>query len=431
MSCSILIPTSAQEKTMKRLGRLAKQANVELTVVPGSSYLYRKTRQWRERLFPDGRVASRWQVIEVDPNVVLECSRVTVGELPRENGFEFLGKIVHTEAGNMLMMAAHARGEAFPEEWKTAKPTCDHCHTKRSRKDTFIIRTPEGVIQRVGRNCLADFLKTSPATMIAISAFQDELLSLSDADPEDEGGYWGGGNWGPTVWRYLTCAVAATRKHGFVKSTDYGDSEDSSKTPTKSVANFLANPRPSTGNTAADFALRKHWEEGQPTDLDMVDAVGALLWLEQSTDTGQYMHNLTVACSLPALRRETMGLIASLPAAYNRAMGKLALQKKEKEVTAQSQHVGTVGERLEVEATILTVQPLESQSRWGSSDLVKLVTDEGCVLVTFTTSASSPRQRDVGKRYTVKGTVKKHDNYKGTANTRLTRCAFTCLEEAS
>jgi hypothetical protein len=427
MSCSILIPTSAFEKTMKRLSRLAKQAAVELTEVPGSTFIYRKTRQWREKLRPDGTVRERYQVIEIDQNVVLECSRLTVGELPSENGFHFLGKIVHTEAGNMLMLAPSARNEQLPEEWKIAQNTCDHCKTARRRKDTFIIKTPEGNIMRVGRNCLADFLKTSPASMIAISAFQDAYLSLVEDDGE-EGGGWGSGGWGPSLWHFLVCAFASTRKHGFVKAGDWQDSEEQTKTPTKQDAMFLANPCPK--DDSWNQAVKKAWVAGQPTDVDTADAIGALLWLDQNPDQGQYIHNLKVACQLPAITGDNQGLVASLPAAYNREMGKIALKKAEKAATAQSKHVGTVGERLTVEATVLTVQPLESMSRWGGSDLIKLVTDDGCVIVTFTTSASSPRQRDVGKRYSVKGTVKKHDTYKGVANTQMTRCAFTCLETA-
>jgi len=434
MTCSILIPTSVHEKVMKRLGRLAKQANVELTEVPGTSVVYRKTRQERQRPDPSnpGCLYS-YYVYEIDQNVVLECSRVTVGDLPSCNGFDFLGKICHTVAGNMLMLAAHARDAEFPEEWKTAMPTCDHCHTKRTRKDTFIIKTPDNQIVRVGRNCLADFLKTSPASMIAISAFEDELLTVSESDPDEEGGWGGyGGSWGTSPWWFLCCAHAAVRIHGFVssKAGDTWGTDEQTKTPTRQTASFLSGPKPKNWGTAADYAYVKAWEDGQPTDVDMVDAIGALLWLEESTDDGQYMHNLRVGLQLRAIQKENQGLIASLPAAYNRAMGKIALQKAERIATAQSAHLGKVGERLTVEATVLTVQPLESMSRWGGSDLIKLVTDDGCVLVTFTTSASSPRQRDVGKRYSVKGTVKKHDTYKGTANTQMTRCAFTCLTAA-
>jgi hypothetical protein len=215
----------------------------------------------------------------------------------------------------------------------------------------------------VGRNCLADFLKTSPASMIAISAFQDELLSITDGDSEDEGGVWGGGaGWGPSVWWYLCCAFASTRMNGFVKSGDWQDGP-STKVPTRTTAMFLANPCPKDDNQLG-VSLKKEWKEGQPTDVDVTDAVGALIWLEQNTDTGQYIHNLTVACSIPGLQRETQGLIASLPAAYNRAMGKIALAKA---VPAVSKHYGTVKERITVEVTVMTVQPLESLSRWGGS----------------------------------------------------------------
>lgn len=415
MSSSILIPASALETTMKRLSRLAKQAHVGLTVCPGVTYQYRKTRQFISKRCHISGLMVQKQVIRVDENVVLECARVTVGDLPRCNGHEFLGKIVHTEAGNMLQLAAHAQSEVIPEEWKTAKPTCDHCHTKRSRKDTFIIKTPEGKIQRVGRNCLADFLKVNPAEMVALAAFEDAWLEASKDDDGEEGGWGSSSGWGPSMWWYLCCCFSAVRRNGFVKSRPDSDEV----IPTYSEALGLAMPFRGGGRNADH--LKRLWEEGQPTEQDMADAIGAILWLDENTDDGNYIHNLKVGLQLRMVQRENMGLVASLPAAYSRAMGIIAAKKAR---PTDAGHWGEIKGRSSVEVTVLSVIHCEP-GPFGANDLIKMVTDAGHELVTFTQSASAPSPRDVGRRFELRGTVKKHSSYQGRAQTELSRCEWT------
>lgn len=69
-------------------------------------------------------------------------------------GWEFLGT-VHSLGEEAVLNAAP--GKQIPEEYRTAKPVCDHCETARHRKDTFIV-SKDGQTRRVGRNCLRDFL---------------------------------------------------------------------------------------------------------------------------------------------------------------------------------------------------------------------------------------------------------------------------------
>src|SRR3954470_6769761 len=154
MSCSILVPEQVAKSTFKRLARLAKKAGVEVTLVAGTTPVYRKARMTKSWTDGCGKV-HHYEALQVNTDQLLECARITVGELPKHNGHLFLGKIVHTEAGNLLALAPESQQAKLPPEWRTAKPTCDHCNTQRSRKDTFIIQTPEGEIKRVGRNCLA------------------------------------------------------------------------------------------------------------------------------------------------------------------------------------------------------------------------------------------------------------------------------------
>src|SRR6188474_1381037 len=132
MTVSILIPEDLSKDILRRLGNLARKCGVSHDVIPGTTL-------WA----PYGHAHDR-----------VECVRVTVGEFPRANGWTFVAKIEHTVAGNLISCAP---GETLDESYRTAKAHCDHCNTQRGRTETFVIRSPEGELKQIGRNCLADF----------------------------------------------------------------------------------------------------------------------------------------------------------------------------------------------------------------------------------------------------------------------------------
>jgi hypothetical protein len=115
-----------------------------------------------------------------------------------------------------------------------------------------------------------------------------------------------------------------------------------------------------------------------------------------------------------------MGIIASAPQAYNRAMGQLA-ERAARDAAPDAGPVGAVGERIEVTATVLRVKAIESE--YGSKLVVSMRTDKGNELVTFTTG-QGVNSNDIGKTFTVRGTVKKHTVYSGKSQTNLGRCMF-------
>lgn len=411
MTQSILIPAPAFDSTFKRLSRLAKKAGVALDLIQGQSRIYRRV--YETRLGANGS----YRVLVVDSSQALPCSRVTVGDLPCTNGYQFVGKITHTEAGNLLALGSASRSEEIPADWRDAKPTCDHCSTSRSRKDTFLIRTPSGDLRRVGRNCLADFLMSDPAGMIALSEFQEVLREVSETDPEDRsgGGSW---SWQTTPLHFLACAFSSVASSGFVSRA----AAEGGLTATSDDAMFLAQPLPGScrDNIAAD------WKARQPTPDHSAQSVAALLWLkEQDSTSSNYLHNLKVGIQMQTVGRENAGLIASLPSAYARAMG-LVAEKKAREALPDAGYIGTVGERVETRAIITRVSTVESSSRFVAAyDLIAFRTEAGHECVTFSTSAKAPRLADVGKTFNVRGTVKKQEEYKGRKNTQLSRCVWT------
>lgn len=98
------------------------------------------------------------------------------------------------------------------------------------------------------------------------------------------------------------------------------------------------------------------------------------------------------------------------------------LKMAERAAAAGPGHWSEVGVRAEVTATVTLIRQL-ADNGFGPSLLIKLRTEEGHELVTFTTAAWG-WTAEVGDAYTGKATVKKHDEFNGTAQTVITRAKF-------
>lgn len=88
-----------------------------------------------------------------------------------------------------------------------------------------------------------------------------------------------------------------------------------------------------------------------------------------------------------------------------------------------SEYVGEIKERIEFEAEVTGVYGTEGH--YGHTDIVKFKDGDRNM---FTWFASGYTDLERGDRITIKGTVKKHDDFKGVKQTVLTRCKFTKFE---
>lgn len=86
---------------------------------------------------------------------------------------------------------------------------------------------------------------------------------------------------------------------------------------------------------------------------------------------------------------------------------------------SKSTHQGSVGERLDL---ILAVsKAIKLEDGYYGPKMFYLFTDENGNEFTWNTT---PRELEIGKWYTVRGTVKAHNIYKGSPQTELTRCSI-------
>jgi hypothetical protein len=332
------------------------------------------------------------------------------GEPPRVEGHSLLARVEHTKAGNIITRSPVGQEAQCIDTtpYNDAEPVCQHCGKKRNRKDTFLLLNHETMeVSQVGRNCLADYLKSN-SVKDALALWK--LLYEATSGAHDWDGY--GGKWEPSTLEFLACSVRATSLYGFHKS--------GSDHPTKYAAGFACGQRP-TGKSGEE------WDKLQPTEDDFIRAQTVRAWAISTTSEHDYIRNLRIACSLSSVGKHS-GLLASAPAAYKRHVEK-ELEKAKKAAEPKpppGNHLGEKGKRVDL-PDLQVVSTSTFETDYGMKTAVTLETLDGSRVTWF---AVGIRDFDAGTVLKhCRGTVKEHSEFKGRAQTVVSRLAWKIEEE--
>ena len=341
------------------------------------------------------------------------------GSGPVVPGYVFLAALDHTvDGGEGDPKVAIRRVPSFaaahdlsPEEtarlsavdfdaFRHAENRCEHCGFKRRRNTTYLVLEKDtGRVMQVGSDCLGDFTgATSPEKM----ARWAELLAALDSDMETEGSASSVADTtraAISTLDYLAHAAACARAHGWRKRWVDGQ----------------------RGHGTADDAHANLAAEYTPvTDADREVARKALEWaredLADRPGLSEFEHNMTTYAAGDYLGAKGDGTLAYLPQAYLREQQRAQRQQ----TAATSEYVGQPKERLkglELEVTMTRFQP----GNYGRDGyfITKLVDADGNQFLWY-----GSRELQAGSRYSMAGTVKRHelDRYTQAKTTVLTNC---------
>ena len=343
------------------------------------------------------------------------------GDAPKLNGWTFIATLQHStdaEVGTIIR-SVPGQGE-LPLKYREAKPVCDHCKLLRLRNDTYVVRHDDGRTAQVGSNCLRDFLgHQSPEQMARYAELLMGAQELLASEEDEEHGprqrlrYWSEG--------VLAATSAVIHKHGWMSRK--AAREQSGKATADYVADYL---------NAVIFKDYKRAEEILPegvSEEDAQSAKAALEWAQsvlplRDKDLNDYMWNLRVVSSQESVTNRELGLLASLLPVYQREIGREVEARAKAKVGANSDFFGTDGKREVFDLTLLDIKELAGQKFSYYDDAVvylhKFIDDNGNVAVWYGSSRLAP-EADYGKKFTVKATVKGHEEYNGIKQTKLTR----------
>jgi len=333
-------------------------------------------------------------------------------------GYDFVATIEHTEEGNVI----HSRigADRLPLSYRDCKSGCDHCNTIRRRTETFIVKHESGTYKQIGRNCLALYFGQSAEKAAGMAEIYFELSELAEAS---EGGESFGGS-GPSydyLDHFLYYVVECITRYAWRSRTtarEFGGA--------------------STADTAMKYFhpskedIRENRLEWRTPSAESIETAKlAIAWCEALTDAqvedSDYLHNIRIIARRGIVSYKQVGFAASIASAYLREQGNLKRNAKLADQAAISKYVGEIGMRRTFKLNVEKIIGLFSET-WGSSKLYLMSDADGN---RFTCKSNSANLTE-GSTVWVKATVKKHEEYKGTKQTNLSRMeqvdvhTFTC-----
>jgi hypothetical protein len=345
------------------------------------------------------------------------------GKAPMIDGYEFIANIEHSEAGNIINISPDASLKNLPAEYRTVNATCDHCHTKRDRHNTFVLKdTKSGALKRVGRSCLKNFFPdTDPKALMAYAAMLGKALNIGVGaeDMEDEGGMGGGGSSSKYYDAagflvYICTAYLMTGK--YLSKSKARQNIDASGGPTTSTGELAMNLR---WNRDADVQeeVRKLRPRAEELAAKIEDWKETKDWDAMATakpELANYFNNMKVISNSQAIQYKNAGYHASLLGLYLR--DEMDAVQREK-VKAQD-YVGKVGEKILIDLTVKLARPF--YSAYGAGMMYIFNDTVGNEVVYF---ASKDMGLDTNETYKVQATVKQQQvsKYNGAPQTIITR----------
>lgn len=421
------------EEGVKKLSRKASRLGLDPAFAP--SFTVHGSVDLRSPSYGEDGVRNGWRWSSFAA-VEITCAEQFI----QLDGWQLAGRIDHLvmeggENTNMVSLAPWLRGEGgpvIPSKYRGTSPVCEHCNTARRRLSTFLVYSDEeDAIRQVGRNCLADYIGEKNAQrLLERSQFEREV----SAQLEDwlQAGSAGTNTF--LVEEYLAWVAKSIREDGWL-SRGAAYERGASGTATADLA-FQSWAAKRIGNSKSD-------EIEPPIKDDVQRAASALAWatgdgIPEDT-TNDYLWNLKAATSVAVLHEKAHGIVASLVSAYDRAMSNIQREKRATELAETSSFIGQPGDKFGKKLTkkdkdkgasshpavTVTVDFMrDMESDWGTNTLVKMVSTDGDIFQWFASNASdaSGNRIEVGKTYTLAGTLKAHTEYRGTKQNKVIRC---------
>jgi ribosomal protein L31 len=307
---------------------------------------------------------------------------------------------------------------------------CHHCGTKRKRNRLHVFtESSTGNHVAIGSTCVHDYLGLDIDKVLHtfFNFYKEEDLYGSNGMREA---------WGfPILNLANACRVAYVENPTYVKAqveNEYGSrwnrystNENGTKWRVDEIHSLLYSPLGNPQDLKERDRLQKI--------LDNAPKVGALLTSTYGDlDPKASNFNSNVVETLFYVDEEGNKTLRDFIVGKARGMFVWAVfnaLKKQEAARVQatkpqlppSFHLGKVGERVEVTGEVSFIKTCETQ--FGSSRLVVVKGDNGAEVKTFGTG-SSIWDVSKGDRVTMKGTVSKHEEFKGTKSTMVKRASF-------
>ncbi len=426
------------EALREALAKVAKRA-AKLGVAPPTVSETGNT-EVRERrqtaLHWDGEPVIRESDGKVEIEVVKEqwVEVVVEGETPKLPGWRLVAVVDHRDH-----LVDVVPGEKLPTGQRDRGPVCDHCGRRdnRRRKTMVLGHEQDANVVQVGTTCIRDFLGSSAEDPLAMLAYAELLMDLmgdlTDYAGDDEGGF---GEGYARIARVENVDKVLLWTAGYLEDHEWvsGSRAFEQQIPATrdAIERFVWPPQ---RMSPEERAFRASVFDAI-TDAHRAEVKAALAWVVEAAaqdPENDYLANCAQLVENGVAAAKRFGYLCSVLPSYRRHVSREA--EKARRAARVSAHVGEVGDKL-VMAVEVAEDPRVIEGQFGTTYLQTFVDDAGRVFKWFGSRALSvseeepetgnPIERRLarGDRAVIRGTVKRHGEFKGFLETQLTRVSL-------
>jgi hypothetical protein len=383
---------------------------------------------------------SEWEVLAV-------LEPLTSNYFERGEQHYLINKMPHLEEGDIEELEVHT---LIPE---VIDSECEHCNTRRQRKQLLLVRNRETEeVRRVGTTCLMEYTNIDPSIImkfyqtIDTPTYGDPTIrrSLEQYDLFDFIGK------AHRLFGYNNVyekRMGWTLFYGVFYSPilEGADPSIDGLVLDESISYLVPfDYGSSMTNPFAKFSQLRLSERGKPAlpmSEEVVDVASEIIsYCANLEGRSDFERNLKIIAQNGIVTKKNSGLAASMWFVWNKAIedgklesmfGNIAPEEiSEDEEGPLSHHIGELGERIEF--TGILMRKSARESHWGTTHLLVFtsIADDnypaGCEVVWW--ASTNKRLPDVGDTVKVRGTVKRHGEFKGVENTTIGRGHLTILE---
>lgn len=323
------------------------------------------------------------------------------GDAPHFNGWTFLATLDWDPEVGLIVRTAPGvdtvNREGLREGW------CDHCKKDRNRNATYLLRHEDGRQIQVGSACIKDFL-----------GWQGRIVLFTAKEIEEEvKDYLSGGGYIEQRWSVetvLAIAWAACQAFGYQPATSLY------AVPTKTIVRTVLDPKASSRD---DMELVEHLRPYVENATEQAKIIRKWILSDEFSGDNEYVWNLKTIAGGESVSFRNIGLLASAPQAWARAMERDLVRREGVKEELVNEWVGQQGDKLLLTVRVKAIRYIEGQ--YGVTTLYTLIGSDRHVYKWFSSNGALGDTID-DTLYEIRGTVKKHDEYRGVKSTVLTRC---------
>lgn len=340
----------------------------------------------------------------IDENTGLKVTEITyrvriTGDAPSYNGWALMATLDWDQEAGLITRTVPGIDtldrSTLREGW------CDHCQSKRHRKNTYLVGNADtGEQRQVGSTCIKDFLgwKANPV-----------FLATEDLEEELGLGSLGGGPRSYDTLTVLAAAWAVIKRNGYVRANDYNDK------PTRDAVTDLIDPPNNWHAREEARAYRPYIEDATEQAVKIRDWVLS----DEFTGTGEYVQNLKAVAGAEYVTARNFGLLVSAPQAWAKAQERSLIRQRER-AEIRNEYYGEIGQKIEIKVRVKAVAAGRFNG-WGTPAIYTLIDADGYLFKWFS-SGWDLGEEPSDEVITLRGTIKDHNEWRDRKETVLTRC---------